>query len=231
MEICALKIQNFNEIDINCFKQYISREKMIRVKKFQNNEDKIRGIYSELIIRKMIMDKFKINNDEISFGFNKYGKPHLEKHENIYFNVSHSGQYVVCCLDNKAVGIDVEKIIPIELEGMKESFLSDLEEKYIYKQNKLEESINRFYEIWTLRESFVKCVGKGLSIPLNKFYIYIDKNGQIRIDSKEFDSNYFFKKLLIDKQYIMSLCSRNNIIIKNLNYIMEDQLLGTFNYK
>lgn len=231
MEVCVLKIQNFSEIDISKIKEYISKEKMIRVNKLVKNEDKIRGIYGELIIRKMIIDKIKINNSNINFGFNRYGKPYLKGREDIQFNVSHSGQYIVCCLDDKPSGIDVEKIIPIELKGIAESFLSLSEQNYIFGQNTLEESINRFYEIWTLRESFVKCVGRGLSISLNEFYIYFDKKGQIKVDIKEFDSNYFFKKILVDRQYIMSVCSQNNIIIEKINYITQDQLINNFNYK
>ena len=34
-----------------------------------------------------------------------------------------------------------------------------------------DEKINYFYDLWTLKESYIKTIGKGLYTPLNSFSI------------------------------------------------------------
>lgn len=229
MDVCMVKILNFRKINISKVKKYISEERMLRVDKFLKYEDKIRSIYGELIIRMMIMDKYKMGNKDISFEVNDYGKPGIKGRKDMYFNVSHSEKYVVCCLDDNPVGIDVENIVPIDFKSFAEGFLSIEEENYILGENTLDKKIIRFYEIWTLRESFVKCVGKGLSIPLNEFYIQCNRKENVNLVSEKFNSKYFFKKMFIDINYIMSLCSKNCVNINKFNFILEDNLLKHFN--
>ena len=234
MKVSILKISDFSEVDINKIKQYISEEKRRKVDKFFKREDKLRGIYGELLIRKIIIDKLKINNKDIKFQMNKYGKLYLKDIENLYFNISHSEEYVVCCLDNKPVGIDIEMIKPFEIKVIVENFFTISDQNYILGKNTLttsKEITNKFYEIWTLKESFIKCVGKGLYSPLNEFNIYFDKKGEINIDTKKTENKYFFKQITIDKAYKTSICSQGSIKINELNYIMPKQLINEFYYK
>ena len=43
---------------------------------------------------------------------NKYGKPYFEK-ENIYFNLSHSKEYIAAAFYKKEIGIDIQDIKPV----------------------------------------------------------------------------------------------------------------------
>lgn len=231
MRISILKISDLFKNEINEISKYISEEKNIRVTKFQKKDDKIRGICSELLIRKMIIDELKIDNGDIVFEFNKYGKPFLKGRDDIYFNTSHSGEYVVCCLDNKPIGIDVEMIKNIDFEGIVENFFTPIEKEYILNKSSLislEESINRFYEVWTLKESFIKCIGKGLSMPLNKFSIYFDEKDEIRVDTRESKNIFSFKEIVFDSKYKISICSQGNCIANEFDYIIQNQLIKEF---
>lgn len=96
---------------------------------------------------------------------NDYGKPFTDS--KIHFNLSHSGEYVVCAFSEKGpVGIDIEERKPINWIEFSKIFTKN----EIQILNKTKNSNNDFYRIWTRKESVIKGEGKGLSIPLH----YID---------------------------------------------------------
>lgn len=65
-----------------------------------------------------------------------------------------------------------------------------------------------FIEIWTLKESYIKCVGKGLNMPLDKFSINIRDHNEIFVDD-EFKSEYSFAEIKLDG-YKLSICFSPN---------------------
>ncbi|MCL0028295.1 hypothetical protein M1M88_01070 [Peptococcaceae bacterium] len=46
----------------------------------------------------------------MSFVENDYGKPFLKNTNDLYFNVSHSGEWVVCAIHHHPIGIDIEQV-------------------------------------------------------------------------------------------------------------------------
>nr|WP_084787523.1 hypothetical protein [Anaerobacillus alkalidiazotrophicus] len=53
--------------------------------------------------------------------------------QSFHFNVSHSGNWVVCATDNQPIGIDIEEIKPIDFQIVysffSETEIRDIEEK------------------------------------------------------------------------------------------------------
>lgn len=81
----------------------------------------------------------------------------------VYFSVSHSGDYAVCALDDHPVGIDIE-VIGKESRNIAERFFARDELEYIT-------DTGSFYHIWTLKESFMKVVGLGMRLPMDAFSV------------------------------------------------------------
>lgn len=228
MDINILKIEDFKNINIDKLENYISKEKREKVNKFYKIEDKVRGLYGELLVRKMIIEKLNIKNKDIVFKISKYGKPYLQGFENLFFNISHSGKYVVCSLDCNLIGIDIEEIQPIDAEGIAKNSFNFKEQNYILKEDKLEEKVKRFYEIWTLKESFIKCVGTGLYMPLDSFSIYPNEKNNLILEYSENKNKYSLKRVEIDKEYKMSVCSENPNLDLKINYISLEKINDFF---
>ncbi|MBR2986805.1 MAG: hypothetical protein IKC63_02170 [Clostridia bacterium] len=80
------------------------------------------------------------------------GKPYLDGAP-FCFNLSHSGDYAVCALSQTAVGVDIEKIVPISLKVIRRFFglsvLSPVEQM----------------RLWTRYESYGKMAGCGIPYP------------------------------------------------------------------
>lgn len=162
MEIYAVKIYNISEEKLKELCLLIDSEKKYKVEKFVNKKDKIRTVIGEILIRTIIVENLKISNKYIRFNKNQYGKPYLKEYTNFNFNISHSGDYVVCAIDDKPIGIDVEEVKHIDYEEIAKNFFTTKEFEYIVNRH-LKFKLNRFYEIWTLKESYIKCCGKGVS--------------------------------------------------------------------
>lgn len=230
MNVYILKITTPIKINSSSLIPYVSKEKREKVENFFKEDDKLRSIYGELLIRYMVISELKINNSHIKFHYTKYGKPLLLEPHNIHFNISHCEKYVVCAIDNNPVGIDIEKIETIDFIDIANKFFTKDEANYIYPQseiNTLEESTNKFYEIWTLKESFIKCIGLGLSLPLNSFSVNFDKNENNKRISFKGDT-YFFEHFDIENEYKLSICFKTPDTSIHINHINEYELTYKF---
>ncbi|MFN2439551.1 MAG: 4'-phosphopantetheinyl transferase superfamily protein [Chitinophagaceae bacterium] len=75
-----------------------------------------------------------------------------------------------------------------------------------------ENSLKIFYTFWTQKEAFLKTIGSGLSIPLNKVSIHNNKiiwNNEV----------WFLKEISIDPGYISHLSSDTSSPVINMNEI------------
>jgi 4'-phosphopantetheinyl transferase len=215
INIYGTNIKKTNNISaVNQVFSFLSMEKQKRIKSFIHKEDALRTLTGEWIIRNIIREKLNIAEEKIIFDVNKYGKPYLKYHRNFHFNISHSGDWVVCATAAKPVGIDIELISPIDL-NMAEHFFSQ-EEVFDLFSKREKERLSYFYELWTLKESFIKAAGKGLSIELHSFSIK-KKVGNIELKS-EIKEKYYFKQYDIDRKYKMSVCSNDNNFPADINY-------------
>lgn len=79
------------------------------------------------------------------------------------FNISHSGNRVVCALSrNGRIGIDIEYIKPLSFDDFQTQFT---EREWLNIRNS-PDPVASFYRFWTAKESLIKADGRGLGIPL-----------------------------------------------------------------
>lgn len=128
---------------------------------------------------------------------NQYGKPVID--DKIDFNISHSGNVVVCAISNHCkIGIDVEK---------KRDFNMDSPELFLRKDEikALKKSLftSDFYNLWTQKESLVKAKGVGLDFDIRKIYI---ENGKGFLNNNQQGEVWYFVPIAIHEDYIATLC-------------------------
>jgi len=227
MKIYAVKILDISESELNNLTKYIDVEKKYKINKFINKKDKIRSLISEILIRNIIFENLNINNRDIIFEKNEQEKPHLRGYPNFNFNLSHSGDFVVCAIDNKPIGIDIEKIESIDHKGIAQSFFSKDEYDFISKGD-LQAQVDKFYEIWTLKESYIKADGRGLTIPLKSFSINIDEYENIELITENELKKCNFKNFNIESEYKMAVCSLNKEIPNNIITINQKCLIDNY---
>ncbi|KAA0800291.1 4'-phosphopantetheinyl transferase superfamily protein [Bacillus cereus] len=217
-------------IDVTTFNNLVdlvSVEKKKKIASYINKEDAYRTLLGDVMIRSVICKRYKISNQKIRYSYNIYGKPDWIEDKDFYFNISHSGNWIVCIVGNVPVGTDIEQIRPIQLELISQLF--SMEEVMDLNSKTIIERINYFYDLWTLKESYVKAIGTGLSTSLNSFTISKRGEGNIIFNQDNVNSTYFFKQYNIDSDYKLSICATSNqfpneVIQKNINDIIQDIL-------
>ncbi|WP_379129643.1 4'-phosphopantetheinyl transferase family protein [Paenibacillus sp. sgz500958] len=169
---------------------------------FRFEADRKRTLYGEALARYMIAKNSGIPMNDIQLVKNPFGKPYLNNREGIHFNVSHSGNYVVCGLDDQNIGVDIEEVRDIGLDLAK-SYFHIKEYAYIISQE-MDRQIQTLYDFWTLKESYIKYLGVGLNKPLGSFYFTLD-GSSATLYSQENPSAYFYRYLIGD-HYKLAVC-------------------------
>ena len=141
-----------------------------------------------------------------------------------HFNISHSGDWVVLATGPSPLGIDVERIKDIDLDIAKRFFSGREYDDLMLKPD--EERFSYFFNLWTLKESYIKAVGKGLSLPLDSFSMVMEDN---RITIKtESDDNRFFRQYPVAAGYKLSICASGDSFPGEIIHKTPDDLYYEF---
>lgn len=185
--------------------QYVSQERKLKMNRYRRWIDAHRSVLGEVLVRIAVCHRHGASNHELKFGLDQNQKPLLLVPSGYHFNISHSGEWVVCALGSNPVGIDVERLKPMELEVAESIFTFD-EHQALFGQ-KEDEKLSYFYKLWTLKESYIKATGKGLRIPLNSFSFNIDRDHVITFKADEGHPRAYFKQWSMDSEHVISICS------------------------
>ena len=101
----------------------------------------------------------------------KNGKPECE---GVYFNLSHSIDMVLCAVSDTPVGCDIEKVTDAPME-VAEHYFSEMECRYISTAPNSADADRRFFRLWTIKESYMKMTGEGMSLSPERIEINIDE--------------------------------------------------------
>jgi 4'-phosphopantetheinyl transferase len=205
----------------------LSLEKQEKIKRYVFRMDALRSLVADLLARYLIGITLQIRNDQIQFELNRYGKPFVKGAPEFHFNVSHAGNWVVCAIDTQPIGVDVEQMNCIDVQ-IAERFFSRKEQQDLQGIPHQEQQ-SYFFDLWSLKESYIKMVGKGLSIPLDSFTFRCIKQ-QILFCSDHENSAVYFKKYKLDPDYKMAVCQRNSAFADSVYNIplqtLADKLLS-----
>lgn len=140
-----------------------------RIERFRFWQDAQRTLLGELLARVLLMEHCGLANEEVLLQTDEYGKPALAGRPDVHFNISHAGEWVAVALDGAPVGVDVEHIVPIDF-AISAQYFSPPEHEELLAQAEADR-LEFFFSLWTLKESYIKAVGKGLSLPLRSFSV------------------------------------------------------------
>ena len=133
----------------------LSEEQKEKALQFKNEKDQARSLISSYLINSLSSEKLLKK---------ELGKPYFENGP--YFNVSHSGKYIVMAISENEVGVDIEENVEKDMSSLIRIF-NEAEAKMIKEHAD-------FYYLWCAKESLIKCMGSSVShvkevpsLPLN----------------------------------------------------------------
>ena len=154
-------------------------------RRFHFEKDRRLHLISRALVRTTLSGYTGAEPRAITFSENKYGKPEISAPErrHIRFNLSHTQGLILCGIAlTEDIGVDVEcpgNRDP-EMAEIAQRFFSPAEARDLADCPK-EMQKNLFFHYWTLKEAFIKAMGRGLSLPLNQFAFDLSREKKPRI--------------------------------------------------
>ena len=125
------------------------------------------------------------------------GKPRMKPDAGIYFSLSHSGKYCICAVSRQEVGVDVQSTAKKYRHEIAGRFHPD-ERAYL-----LNNGYRDFFDVWTVKESYVKFTGQGIAGGLSTFSVVSDS----KITDNLPNVNAQIKFIPLDPEYSLCLCA------------------------
>ena len=130
--------------------------------------DQARCLLADALVRLSISNATGIKPDRVSYEYGAMDKPRFADINGWFFNKAHSGQWVLVGLSKYEIGVDVEQVDEPTLPLAKYAFHP--KEYRVYERSGKKSD---FYRFWTLKESYIKYLGVGLSMALDSFYFTV----------------------------------------------------------
>jgi 4'-phosphopantetheinyl transferase len=180
-----------------------------KILNLRNSRDRHGSLFGKLLLSRCLAD-FGLDSCLADLKYTRYNRPYLDLP--VDFNISHSENLVVCIASTTcAVGIDIEKISPVNLLDFDSQWTET--ERAVIKKSKVPELA--FYYFWTRKEAVVKADGKGLSIPL--------KSIDVSDDVVPLDGNiWFLSQAFLAPDYCCSIACNREITTKGITVCSVD---------
>jgi len=201
----------------------LSAKELDRAERFEFDKDKHRYVVSHICLRDVLSRYLNLDPSQLTFEANAYGKPSL-KDQKLEFNISHSGDFVLVAvtLDHK-IGVDIERIRQgISSHVIAKQYFSPAEIKEL-EALPMEERVVAFFVCWSRKESYLKAVGTGLSMPLESFDVSLTPGEPAILRATRPDPNeaarWTIHSIEVDPAYKAAVAVENN---KDLEYRLWD---------
>lgn len=191
----------------SCYRM-LSDDRKQKADRCNSPEKKKLSIAAGRLLEMTLAADFGIDLNGICYIIGEHGKPSLSCAPQISFNISHSRNFVLLSIsddENIQLGCDIENIRPIDLR-ISERFFYHGEHDYLMSLTDESSTRNAFFRFWTLKESFMKAVGKGFALPFNAFEIYFDGHGEAHVKQNISPLTFYFSEYEIP-DFKISVCS------------------------
>lgn len=177
--------ENIWDFDLEAALKEISAQRREQALKFKYEQGQRLCVLAYQLLKKGLQQEYGIRENPV-FVYNEHGKPSIEGHPEICFNLSHCKEAAICVLSDRPVGVDVESI-----REYKESLVNyTMNDKEISLIKLADNPAAAFIRLWTMKEATMKLIGTGISN-----------------DMKSVIDQHTYKYTTVDRQrYIYTIC-------------------------
>jgi 4'-phosphopantetheinyl transferase len=155
-------------------REILSEREEDRRTRFVFEKDRRLFLASHVLVRSVLSKYAAIPPAEWSFAEHDNGKPFIIGPDGatlLRFNLSHTrGMAAIAVALDLEVGIDVEQISGSDDEHLAKTCFTEAERRGLDSLPEMER-LDRFFDLWTLKEAYLKARGTGLSTPLQEFSV------------------------------------------------------------
>lgn len=199
---------NFAGLTAEDFRPWISPEKFRIVSDYKSDKVRREKWLGEWLVRSLLLRFFRLLPEDYRLEKGEFGKPYVSGvGQNIFFNLSHSGDYIVCAFSDKETGVDIERMREAKWLVARRFFHpQEIRKLEVAEKDGCD---GLFFMYWSVKESFLKYTGSGLSCPLASFEV-LNGGQEIRISQDHRILPVYVNECAIDPQYKCFVCSETN---------------------
>ncbi|MFA0012970.1 4'-phosphopantetheinyl transferase superfamily protein [Vibrio lentus] len=176
--LCSLSNLNDQPNNVSQLKKRLTADEIAKVERYRMPLSQTQALYVRNYLRKVLSSYSDLMPEEWRFEYGEKGKPSLIEKQQIEtglnFNISHSKEHLliaVCQREGKQVhlGVDIEHArSSTNIDSIMKHYFSDTELTDLLELSK-EQQRERFFDLWALKESYIKATGRGLATSLRSF--------------------------------------------------------------
>lgn len=192
--VYILNIEKLNLDSVFCgYMKRMPKERQEKIKQIAKRVDKNRSLGAGIILARGLF-AYGIDITQTEILKNEHGKPYLKEPEGVFYNLSHSGDYVVGAFADAEVGIDIEHGRKNVDKLVKRCLNEEERQQYLACNSKVQQE-DLFLRCWTRKESAAKALGIGLQQEFSK--ICSDEEGHILVNAGDKLYKYFLREFEI----------------------------------
>jgi 4'-phosphopantetheinyl transferase len=163
-------VANLGDLPEAALRALLSPDERERGRRFHFERDRRRFVNARGLLRVLLGRYLDVLPSSLLFGYGPRGKPFLAGHDEVRFNVSHSGGLALLAFARGCeLGVDIEQERALAGSAdIARHYFSAGEEEAL-RSLAPEQREAAFFRCWTRKEAFIKATGDGLSRPLDTF--------------------------------------------------------------
>src|SRR5512146_664902 len=211
---CAY-ISDIGDDSLSRYDTLLSADERARQARFRFARDQRRHLVTRALVRTTLSRYVAVPPEDLIFAIGPRGRPALSAPRTtpaVEFNISHSADLVMLGVTSgRALGIDAESIAAREadIDGLDRYFAP--EESAALLSLPAGERRRRFFELWTLKESYIKARGLGLAIPLDAFRFELTGGRglilRMRPELGDSPDRWRLWQLMLRSDYLAAVCA------------------------
>ena len=215
----CLKMEKLSDSVYEIMYRLSTQERKEKANRYRKREDAAYCLAAGLLLQAALLDTKGVRQPTASYGI--HGKPYIEEAESFHYNISHSGDWVVLAYSDREIGVDVERNYMDE--GRKKvaglSF-TEKEQEYVFKTDDNREQAERFTKLWTIKESYLKYLGTGMTKSMKSFVV--DDRFEI-VEGTDLEQEIRCNSMFLDQMHCLSICGKYQGMV--INMITMEELI------
>lgn len=203
MDVFFLRVSDYEACPDRFFAPLISGETRRAGLACGNPRVRLTKWLGEAMVRCLLRSIWGLKPSDYCILRGAHGKPYVSAAIPVFFNLSHSGDYVVCAVGGEEVGIDIERRGRVRMEVARRYFHPD--EVALLEHTPPEQRTALFFDHWSVKESYLKYTGEGLADTLSACKVSF--SGTVTIERGHSLQPVAVQECPIDKTYSCFICT------------------------
>lgn len=205
---CPLAVEAMGPDDTELIRSWLPEDELAKVSRYVQADARDKAVMVRGYLRGILSltgsDDVTLSPGEWQFEYGEKGKPDLITEQalssGLKFNISHSGDWLVVAVYQGQSGLSGGKSSYIELgvdiERNRDSTNIYPILNHYFTQSETDELLSlpescqrqRFFDLWALKESYIKAKGLGLALSLKSFYFDFTRATKQKIEVSKLNS-------------------------------------------